>query len=471
MDLFRARPVSPRARSHVCALLLLALAGCGRVGFELLPNSLGTVGGRDPDRDDEDDERESPTMGAADAEMDAADADVDAAPVAMDAAAPAPQDAAVVFDATDSSVGVADTSVGMTDTSVGPADTSVAPADTSVGAVDAASNDASQPATGMRIVVDNSAGGTLRDFPVLVRLDTRALIQQGRLAADCSNLRISGGAGCAQARSFFLPPHACNSATSELWLRVPELLAGAREVFAVSFTTSGETSSGSRVFPFFDDFEGGTLDRTRWTTRGTGSVSVSAGVLQGQGVMQLESLARAVSAGQSVVGARVAMLGSYDTDVELGAGVVGGGTTIWAPGRIWDGITFASHDFGTYAFDGPAGSSCDDLADSTPTPQIGAAWVDRPPATAAFLTAEFGYAVRAGTASGWLRTSRGASLTYTAPNGCGLPTTLPVLITLDHNAPDAPIQRVEYVYVRPAATSEPSTIVQSASSLSCGSAP
>jgi hypothetical protein len=488
MDRCRTRPGPPRAASCGCALLLLVLVGCGRIGYDLLPASLESQSPDEPEDDELDagEPAEDAELGAAvdagsEAEVVVPDADVisDASSPAMMDAAAAPQDAAPGFDAADTSVGAADTSVGAADTSVGAADTSVGAADTSVGAADtsvsptdaaADASDAAQPTPGLRIVVDHAVGAaTLRDFPVRVLLDTRTPIQQGQLATDCSNLRIFGGAGCATARSFFLPAHACNNAASELWVRIPQLAGGAREVLLVTFdATRGEASNGSRVFSFFDNFDGSALDRARWIARGQGSVSVSGGVLQSQGIMQLESVASAVSAGQSIVGARLALLGEYDTDVELGAGKVSADDPIWAPGRRWDGVTFVSHDFTTYGFDGPAGTPCDGLANSQVTPQIGASWADHPPASAAFQSAEFGYANRSGTAEAWLRNSRSASVSYTAPSGCALPSTLPVLITLDHNTPSAPIQRVDYVYVRPLAAREPSASVLSASTLACG---
>jgi hypothetical protein len=481
MDRCPTRPGPARAASCGCALLLLVFVGCGRIGYDLLPASLENQGPYEPEDDEldagetaEDAEPGAAIDAASDAEVVLADADVisDASsPAVMDAAA-TPQDAAPGIDAADTSVGAADTSVGAADTSIGAADTSVSAADTSVSPIDAAADasDAAQSTPGLRIVVDHAAGAaTLRDFPVRVLLDTRTPIQQGQLATDCSNLRIFGSTGCATARSFFLPAHACNSAASEVWVRIPQLAGGAREVLLVTFdATRGEASNGGRVFSFFDNFDGSSLDRARWIARGQGSVSVSGGVLQSQGIMQLESIASAVSAGQSIVGARLALLGEYDTDVELGVGKVSADDPIWAPGRSWDGVTFVSHDFTTYGFDGPAGTPCDDLANSQLTPQIGASWADRPPATAAFQSAEFGYANRSGTAEAWLRSSRSASLSYTAPSGCALPAALPVLITLDHITPSAPIQRVDYVYVRPLAAREPSASVLSASTLACG---
>ena len=187
--------------------------------------------------------------------------------------------------------------------------------------------------------------------------------------------------------------------------------------------------------------------------------------------MLLESVPNAVSAGQSMVVARMALIGNYDTDVELGVGRVteSDPLTIWAYGRIWDGMSFVSYDVTTYAFDGLAGS-CDDPLGSAP-PQLGASWADRPPSTGSFLTAEFSYANQAGTAEASLRTSRGASFRQTAPAGCALPAALPVLITLDHNAPDAPAQRIDYVYVRPVASREPTATVSDASTLPCSASP
>jgi hypothetical protein len=160
------------------------------------------------------------------------------------------------------------------------------------------------------------------------------------------------------------------------------------------------------------------------------------------------------------------------TDVEFGVGEVSSDNPVWAFSRNWDGLTFLSYDVTTYVFDGPTGTSCDRLSGGQINASLGASWLDRPPATASFLTAEFGYAIMAGRAEAWLRSSRGAFFQYAAPAGCALPAALPVLIVLDHLADaSSPTQRVDYVYVRPTAAIEPTATTLTNSTLPCGAPP
>ena len=324
--------------------------------------------------------------------------------------------------------------------------------------------------TGLRVVVDVAAGGaTLRDYPVRVRIDTQQLVAQGLLEPDCSNLRVFGADGCTSPWPYFVAANSCNSANTELWVRAPVLLPGTRETFAVIIDTAGEPSDPARVFSFFDGFDGQALDRARWRVHGDGSVMVVDGELRTQGIAALESIDSAVSAGRSVVGVRIAALGQLDTDVELGAGTIANDAVIWAYGRDWDGVTFLSYDATHAAFNGPAASTCNNLAGGSLPAPIGNPWVDHPPATATFLTAEFGYANRGGRTHAWLRSSRGASFDYEAPAGCTLPDSLPILISLDHVADAAsPTQHVDYIYVRSSTANEPTASVSNDASHACG---
>ena len=101
---------------------------------------------------------------------------------------------------------------------------------------------------------------------------------------------------------------------------------------------------------------------------------------------------------------------------------------------------------------------------------LGAAWADTTE-PASFQIAEFRYENRGGSTVMQLMTSRGTDFSYTAPPGCTLPDALPVLISLDHAGDQgSPTQRVDYIYVRPAAATEPATSVLSDSTQACGSA-
>ena len=412
MHLSFTLPSSLRSLASI-AVLVLAVVGCGRIGVTLLPWP--------------------PEAGDL---PDAASTDRDSG---------APVDSSTPMDSST------------------PPDSST-PAD--------AGDSATPPPTGVRIFLDLPANGsTLTNFPVRVQLDTQALISQGMLAADCSNLRIVGADGCTATRSFFLPQHTCNTSTTEVWVRVPQLLAGTREVLAVTFDSVGPASNGSQVFSFFEGFDGTSLDTARWSDYGNGTETVSNGVFQSQGVKALESKTAAVTAGTSALGIRIAAIGTTDTDVELGAGRVLDASVIWAFARDWDGVTFLSYTNSTYVINGPTSGSCNDVANSMINPSLGSSWLDTPPATATFLTAEFTYANVSGSAHATLRTSRGASLSYTAPAGCTLPVTLPVLISLDHYTPDTRTQRIDYVYVRATATVTPTATVQFSSSERCGTSP
>ena len=324
---------------------------------------------------------------------------------------------------------------------------------------------------GPRIVIDDPKDGiSLTDFPVRVTLDTTALINAGTLAADCSNLHIRGSQGCAQTFDFFLPAYSCNSASTELWVRAPNLIDGAQEVLEIAFDGDASVGSdGTRVFPFFDDFDGTALDATRWMELGSGSLTVSGGILESYSEKRLQSVSNVVSESQSIIGVRMAVIGELDTDVELGAGDIYTAPPTWAYNRDWDGVTFVGSFVAIYAFDGATGTSCDNMANGNVPTQLGATWADSPPGPATFLTAEFGYANVGDHAEAWFQTSRGASFQYVSPSGCPLPTTLPVLIVLDHNTNNPDTQYVDYVYVRPTTSSEPTTSVLMNSSLACGS--
>lgn len=480
---FQLRMFLRRARSRdpwlsAALLMLLLPIGCGRVGIDYLSRAGDD---RDvPERDGGSDAAEwddEPDAGSAVEPGEDAGADGDAA-TDRDASDEPGADGGRALDAgTDAAGTDAAAPLDASRGDAGASDGSAARDGATSGDASADAGDAASPVApaGPRIFVDNPADGTtLRDFPVRVLLDTRALVNQGLLAADCSNLRIFAGAGCSEARSLFVAEHSCNTTTTEVWVRIPQLDVGAREVLAVAFDSArGEAADGRRVFPFFDGFQGSSLDLTRWIPRGSGTVTLSGGVLQSQGIMLLQSLPAAVVAGQSLLVVRLAALGMYDTDLEIGAGAMSDTLpqTVWAPGRSWDGISFVSQEFATYGFDGPAGSGCDDVGGTSLPPSIGASWVDHPPTAASFLTAEFAYANR-GASEATLRTSRGASLRYTAPAGCSLPPSLPVLITLDHLAEaGSPTQRIDYVFVRPTAAREPSSSVLSTSTAACGSAP
>ncbi|HEY6881917.1 MAG TPA: DUF2341 domain-containing protein [Polyangiales bacterium] len=339
---------------------------------------------------------------------------------------------------------------------------------------DAATGDATTASVvlGTRLLIDNTTSPARTNYPVRFSLDTAALIAQGRLAPDCSTLRVYGGQDCASPRAFFVSASECNSATTDVWVRVPSLPDHGREVLRVAFDGGVDAgSNGAAVFDFFDAFDGTKLDRTRWRMIGAGSVSVSDGLLRGTGAVLLQSESAAVHAGTSALGVRIAASGQSGTDVELGAGTFFSSTSptdLWAYSRKWEGVSFVSYSKTTPVLRPPRGTGC--LGTDEPGDGIGPPWVDLYPMPASFLTAEFRYAVTDDRAEAWLASPRSGALSLQSDIGCTVPDQLPILLGLDHSPYGARVeQRIDYVYVRPASAPEPTTMVVFDSPLGCGS--
>lgn len=228
-------------------------------------------------------------------------------------------------------------------------------------------------------------------------------------------------------------------------------------MWPLALTFDGTTGSdGSNVFLFFDDFTDDALAESRWTRLGDGDINLANGILTSSGPALLQSQSAAVIAGTTTLGARLAAESRTGTDLEVGVGEVTPGNTLWAYGRLWDGLTFLSWEDSSYAFDGTEGTACDQ--NSTIPPALDLPWADTTtPAT--FLSLEFSYTNDGNRSAGSFETSRGIRLSYVAPEDCQLPPALPILISLDHAASDTPTQRLDYVYVRPKAPTEPSVTV------------
>ncbi|HMN19043.1 MAG TPA: DUF2341 domain-containing protein [Candidatus Moranbacteria bacterium] len=131
------------------------------------------------------------------------------------------------------------------------------------------------------ISVNNPNPSNLTDMPVLVVLDTAALIAAGKMRSDAGDLRFvdsSGGAPLA-----YWIESGINTSATRVWVKVPELRSGNKTIYAYygnqAYTSQ---SDGNQVFLFFDDFTSASIDTTKWTTSISyvGSVSISNNQLQ-----------------------------------------------------------------------------------------------------------------------------------------------------------------------------------------------
>ncbi|MDW8404793.1 DUF2341 domain-containing protein [Chloroflexus sp.] len=106
------------------------------------------------------------------------------------------------------------------------------------------------------ISVTNTTSAPLYNYPVLITLDTAALIANGKLRTDCGDLRFFDEAGLI---NYWLET-GCNTATTRVWVKVPYIPVGTRTIhvtYGNAFRASA--SNGSGTFLFFDDFQDGAI--------------------------------------------------------------------------------------------------------------------------------------------------------------------------------------------------------------------
>jgi len=133
------------------------------------------------------------------------------------------------------------------------------------------------------VSITNSVGTTLTDFQVSVSIGTSALINSGKMQSDCDDIRITDTNGK-------LLPHwieennpGCNAVTdTKVWVKVPNLPSSGGTVYVYYGNPSATNiTDGNKVFEFFDDFNDGTINTSKWTTYiNGGSVTESSSTLQ-----------------------------------------------------------------------------------------------------------------------------------------------------------------------------------------------
>ena len=108
------------------------------------------------------------------------------------------------------------------------------------------------------ITIDNSRNAnTLTDYQVLVTLDTRSLISQGKMRSDCGDIRFTDSDG-STLLSYWIES-GCNSANTKIWVKVPNIPASSTKTIYVYYGNPSATSlsNGINTFLAFDlRFEG-----------------------------------------------------------------------------------------------------------------------------------------------------------------------------------------------------------------------
>lgn len=131
-----------------------------------------------------------------------------------------------------------------------------------------------------RVDITNS-GSAQTDFQVSFTLNTDTLFDNGKLRADCNDIRVTDVNGKLLPYWIESMDTACgNGQTAQtIWVKMPSISTTGNTLYVYYGNPQASAySDGNKVFEFFDDFTGTTLSN-KWTqiTSGTGGISVSGG--------------------------------------------------------------------------------------------------------------------------------------------------------------------------------------------------
>jgi len=315
--------------------------------------------------------------------------------------------------------------------------------------------------SGYRYTINHTApdAGTLTDFQVKIQINTAGEIDAGRMNADCSDLRVYDGDGCAPtaAVNFWVADGTCNTPKTDVWLGLPSIAAGSTTPLAIFWGKPSATSlsNGPAVFPlFFDDFNGPTFDTTKWNSYG--SLSQANGrVTTGGGAVGLWTKDTVLAAGLTVYGVRTNAQAAGGADIEYGAATLiapSGGSIHWAS-RVWSGVTWMAYNYSFASIgQGPASGGVCANRD-----RVGPKWTNDPGDLTYFQT-EFFYELDPGGGSTFgIYDKYGVKREITLGNASCSPAAIErAYWQFDHSAAlPNPISSVDYVYVRKYAKPDP----------------
>lgn len=134
-----------------------------------------------------------------------------------------------------------------------------------------------------RVDITNS-GSAQTDFQVSFTLNTDSLFDNGKLRSDCNDIRVTDVNGKLLPYWIEQMATACgNGQTAQtIWVKVPSISTTGDTLYVYyGNPQAGSYSDGKKVFTFFDDFSGSSIDTSKWTITNSTGWSVGSGVLTG----------------------------------------------------------------------------------------------------------------------------------------------------------------------------------------------
>ena len=121
------------------------------------------------------------------------------------------------------------------------------------------------------------------DFQAKITVNTTYFIEGGKMKSDCSDIRftwLNETSGNEQEIPYWIES-GCNSDNTIIWVKVPKIPANDNATVYMYYGNPDATSvsNGTQVFEFFDDFEGTSLDTSKWVEGGSGSITISNSIV------------------------------------------------------------------------------------------------------------------------------------------------------------------------------------------------
>jgi hypothetical protein len=132
------------------------------------------------------------------------------------------------------------------------------------------------------ITINNTQNtNTLKDYQVLVVIDTASLISAGKMRSDCGDIRFTDTDGVTQL-SYWIEPNTINTSSTRIWVRVPNIPASSTKTIYMYYgnPSVSSASNGDGTFLLFDNFDA--LDNSKWVFDSP-KVSVSNSILSIRG--------------------------------------------------------------------------------------------------------------------------------------------------------------------------------------------
>jgi len=135
-----------------------------------------------------------------------------------------------------------------------------------------------------KIQLSNSTGADLTDFQVSTTVDTASLITAGKMQdTTCADMRFTDSKG--QPLDYWIEENnpGCNNAATKVWLKAPKVYSGTNATSIYMYygnPSATATQDGNKVFEFFDDFNGSSIDTKKWNTSGVTGYALNAGNLE-----------------------------------------------------------------------------------------------------------------------------------------------------------------------------------------------